>query len=122
MPTVLVVDSEVAALGSCRSALESGGFTVITATTADEGKRLCVRVMPELLIADETLIDGDGLDFLRYCMSLSVRPVTLLTSLAVTPGLIAAAKHLGVWGVMEKPIWPAEVLGLIRTALNRSSK
>lgn len=94
VPTILLVEVELAVLCLYRHILESGDFSVFGVGTAAEASEICQQVKPDLLIADNGLPDGDGLDLLLRLRTAGTP--TILTSGALSPGLIAAAKYWGV--------------------------
>lgn len=117
MVTVLIVEGDPAILQFYRRVLESDSFSVMTATTAAEGRRLYESLAPDLLVANQSLPDADGLEFLYAVLSSPRPPAALLTSDVITPGLIAAAKHFGVRAVIEKRVSPEDFLSSARLAL-----
>lgn len=116
MPTVLIVDDEIAILQFYRSILKPEGYTVVTAMSVEEGYRLCQEVRPHLLIVDFCLPDGDGIDLLEKSLALEYPPAAVLTSGAVTPGIASVATQLGAT-VLEKPSGVARILDLVRKAV-----
>ena len=114
MPTILVVEDELAVFRLYRDVLEAAHLTVRGAATAAAAIQVCEEITPDLLIVDSGLPDAKGLDLLQYLR----RPgmPAILTSGALSPELISAAKRLGFEPV-EKLIGPLRLLSLVQHLL-----
>jgi signal transduction histidine kinase/CheY-like chemotaxis protein len=71
--SVLVIDDDLELLRVAKASLESGGYTVITATTGAEGTRIAARRLPDVILLDVMLPDRSGLTVLE---TLKAEPAT----------------------------------------------
>ncbi|HLL24846.1 MAG TPA: hybrid sensor histidine kinase/response regulator, partial [Kofleriaceae bacterium] len=62
---VLVVDDDARVLEALRLLLERAGAVVSTARSADAGYRTAERVLPDLVLSDLAMPDGDGCSMMR---------------------------------------------------------
>jgi DNA-binding response OmpR family regulator len=62
--TVLIVDDHESTCETLSRGLSIEGFTVVTASTANDGIRLAARVKPQTILLDYHLPDMDGLSCL----------------------------------------------------------
>lgn len=77
---ILCIEDNPAVQLMNKPVLESKGFTVKMATTIDEAWNLVKKTMPDLIILDIHLPDGNGLDFLCEFRKSSTIPVIALTN------------------------------------------
>lgn len=90
MPTILVVEDELAVCHPYRDVLEA---SQLRCAWCRHGRRSCEEVQPDLLIVDIGLPDANGLDLLQY-LRRPGRPA-ILTSGALSPELFATVRRLG---------------------------
>jgi two-component system OmpR family response regulator len=57
---VLIIDDDPALLATVSSFLEDGGYDVRTATAGQEGIRLALEVVPDVILLDVHMPDLDG--------------------------------------------------------------
>src|SRR5215472_12143032 len=72
-PTILVIEDNPMNLELASTLLETKGFTVISARTAEEGLRLAIESLPDLILMDFSLPGMDGLDATK---NLKANPAT----------------------------------------------
>jgi len=118
---ILVTDDEKMIRWSLRSALEEGGYSVEEAQTAREATEALNKDLPDLLLLDLRLPDGNGLDVLRSARKLSSNlPVILITAHGTVEGAVAAIKE-GAYDYVTKPFEVADLLHTVSRALETSS-
>jgi len=78
---ILLVEDDKRIQAFNRELFEGQGFFVRTAMTLAEAKASISQQMPEVIVLDLNLPDGNGLDFLRDLRRTSKVPVLLLTGL-----------------------------------------
>jgi CheY-like chemotaxis protein len=103
---VLIIEDNPLNLELFADLLEVNGFTVHSASTAEEGLRLARELQPDLVLMDFGLPGMDGLEAIR---NLKVNPATRhLTVVGVTShamkGDEETARKAGCDGYMTKPI------------------
>jgi len=106
----LVVDDDHTSAGLIRIQLEAEGFTVLHATSAEEGLLLAAKQPLSLITLDIALPRMDGWDFLtriKKVPTLQHVPVVIISILAdFTKGFA-----LGAAAVMQKPVTRKELYG-----------
>ncbi len=123
---VLVIEDNWVNRELVTDVLESGGFRVTQAQTAEEGLRLARELLPDLILMDISLPGMDGLAATR---ALKADPATAhLPVIALTAHVMrgdeAIALEAGCDGYLSKPIdtrkFSATIAGFIKAALSRS--
>ena len=105
-PLILVVEDNPANLLLVRSVLRLAEMTVVEAVTAAAARQLVRETMPDLVLMDVRLPDGDGLQLtreLKASPATSSIPVLVLTAHAMK-GDAEAAAAAGCDGFITKPI------------------
>ena len=113
---VLIVDDEPAILRFLKPALEANGYEIATAgTVADATKRIAADV-PDVVVLDLGLPDGDGKDVIRRVREWSDVPIVVLSARDREAEKIEAL-DLGADDFVNKPFGVGELLARMRTAL-----
>jgi DNA-binding NtrC family response regulator len=115
--TILVVDDEKLIRWSLRKELEGAGFAVIEA----EGAAKCLTMLeehdPDVMILDQILPDGTGIDILRTLRGSDRRlPVIMLTAVDKSDIAVQAMK-LGASDYVTKPVNIDELKILLENVL-----
>ena len=111
--TVLAIDNEPSILEGMRALLTGWGCEVITAASLDAAREAMARRLPEVIVADYHLDEGNGLQVvaaLRRAYAAEI-PAVLITadrSPAVREAAAAAKIH-----VLNKPLKPAALRALL---------
>jgi len=117
-PTVLVVDDEPQIRRFLRLGLESHGYVVQEAATADAALRAAVSARPELVVLDLGLPDREGFEVLSALREWSRVPVLVLSVRSREDEKVRAFE-LGADDYVVKPFGMAELLARIKAALRR---
>ena len=72
--TVLVVDDDGLLRDIAAATLEGAGFTVHTAASGDAAVAVCARQMPDIVLLDVEMPDGDGYQACTNIRALPERP------------------------------------------------
>ena len=120
-PTVLVIDDEKTFRIVADEALSAEGLEGTTAASARAGLEAWHREVPDLVILDKQLPDGDGMQLLeamvREARERNVdTTIILATAYADVSGAVAALK-LGAFDYLAKPLQLPELLVTVRKAL-----
>lgn len=111
---VLVVEDSTLISSALRTLLESGGYEVDVAGTADDAVKAGISLPPDVVLLDLTLPDADGLTVLAQLHSRDVNPVL---KLAMTGHDDAATRErcmtAGCDEVLIKPVPARELLRII---------
>lgn len=112
---VLVIDDEVQIRRLLRAGLERNGYSVIEASTGEQGLGEAARCQPEIVILDLGLPDIDGLVVLKRLREWSKIPVLILSVRDHEDEKINAL-DLGADDYVTKPFSTGEVLARLRVA------
>jgi two-component system KDP operon response regulator KdpE len=113
---VLVVDDELAILRFLKPAFIANDYDVTSAgTVADATKRIASEV-PDIVVLDLGLPDGDGKDVIRRVREWSDVPIVVLSAREREAEKIEAL-DLGADDFVNKPFGVGELMARMRTAL-----
>jgi two-component system, cell cycle response regulator DivK len=115
---ILIVEDDEASRRGLRQLLSHAGYTVLSASTFDEGKYAAAEGAPDLLIADVRLGAFNGLQLVAAARQ--AVPTIIVTGFP-DPVLEAEALRLGA-RYMTKPIEPSTLLALIEEMLNTAAR
>ena len=113
---VLVVDDEAAILRFLRPALEADDFDVETTGTVAEATKRIARDLPDIVVLDLGLPDGDGKDVIRQVREWSDVPIIVLSARDREAEKVEAL-DLGADDFVNKPFSVGELMARMRTAL-----
>jgi two-component system cell cycle response regulator len=125
MPTrILIIEDNEANLELMRYLVEAFGHSTITATDGEEGLRLALDALPELIICDVQLPRIDGIDLARRLKSngatrgLHLIAVTSYAMVGDRDKMLAA----GFDGYLSKPIDPESFVAQVEAFLPSGSR
>jgi CheY-like chemotaxis protein len=117
--TILVVEDNADVLLTVRLSLETAGYSVIGASSAEEALEGLASVSPDLVLLDLTLPHMTGWELLQKIRSedgIATTPVVMLTG-HVGDDVAKRASELGASGVLAKPFEVGELHRIVRRAL-----
>jgi len=115
--TILIVDDEKLIRWSLRQELTKAGFTVLEAENVQGGYHSFTENEPDLMILDQLMPDGTGIDLLKKIKSGSnMLPVIMLTAIDRSDVAVQAMK-LGAIDYVTKPVNIEELKIVIDKAL-----
>ncbi len=123
MKKVLVVEDNEDNLRLISYALERAGYTVISASTGEEGVERALLEKPFLILMDVQLPGIDELEAtqrIRASSAEQVVPIIAVTSYAMR-GDMEKILDVGCNGYFEKPIDPLTIVDHIQTILDKRS-
>ncbi|HEV7670065.1 MAG TPA: sigma-54 dependent transcriptional regulator [Thermoanaerobaculia bacterium] len=103
MPHALAVDDDPNFLLALAELIESQGFTVNTATTLRDARQRLARQMPDIVLVDLYLPDGNGIELLKDFDPVRPTQVVLMTGHADLESAVQALR-LGASDYMTKPL------------------
>ncbi|HEY3821015.1 MAG TPA: ATP-binding protein [Polyangiaceae bacterium] len=111
---ILVVDDDPEAIELLRDVLQSGGATVLTASSAAAGYDLLLAQHPDVLVSDIGMPEEDGITFIRRVRSVAR---TRIPAVAVT-AYASVEDRTRVLGAgfdrhVAKPIEPREIVSVV---------
>ena len=120
MKTVLLVDDSATILMSLKAVLGKAGFTVETASRAQDALDQVRRgLRPHLIISDINMPQMDGIAFVREVRktpSTRFIPILMLTT-ETEQAKRQEAKAAGATGWLVKPVPPDQLLGVIKQVI-----
>jgi DNA-binding response OmpR family regulator len=116
---ILYVDDDRDFLDSVRAILESNGYNMAEASSAEEGLRVYKETKPDLVIVDLMMEEVDaGTNFVKELKALgNAAPVYMLSSVGDNLSMSTDYSELGLAGVFQKPIQPETMLKVLRSKL-----
>ena len=102
---ILVVDDELDFVNFLRKKLESSGFDVLFANTAEDGLQKAREGKPDLIVLDLFMPEMDGYEVLRELKTdRSTKQVpVIIVSAWISAGLTSTAREFGVVDYLPKP-------------------
>lgn len=116
---VLVVEDDPDIRNVLRTLLESAGFRVALAGTAERGVIEARANRPDAVLVDLGLPDRDGQRLIREIREFATVPIVVLSARSAETEKIAALDH-GADDYVTKPFNAGELLARLRAALRRS--
>jgi len=115
--TVLYVEDDPDYREAVRAILESGGYEVLEAETAEEGLRIYHECKPDVALVDMMMEEVDaGVNLVRELRAAGEDvDVFLLTSLGDALTMAKDWTDLGLAGVLQKPVRAEMLLALLRS-------
>jgi two-component system, OmpR family, response regulator RegX3 len=117
-PRVLFVEDEESISGPFSSALTREGFDPVVAGSLAEARTELSRGLPDLVLLDLMLPDGDGRDLARELRARSEVPIIMLTARGTELERVVGLE-LGADDYVVKPFSGAEVIARMRAVLRR---
>jgi DNA-binding NarL/FixJ family response regulator len=118
---LLLVDDEPGLREAVQAYLEDSGFTVYSASNAQEGWELLQQHSPDLVISDIMMPQVDGYQFLKQLREdprFTTLPVVFLTARGMTADRIQGHRA-GVDAYLPKPFDPDELVAIVENLLER---
>ena len=116
---ILIVDDDVNLNALLTEYLQGFGYTLVSETTAEAGRRRLRRELPDLLILDVMLPDTDGLTLCREFRAEYDLPIIMLTARGEVADRVMGLE-LGADDYMPKPFEPRELVARIQSVIRRA--
>lgn len=116
---ILIIDDDPDFRYSLRLILESGGYLVEEAPSAEDGLKMFKAAPPALVIVDLMMEEVDsGTNFVKEMKSLGTTvPIFMLSSVGDQMSQTTSYAELGLSGVLQKPVEPKNLLTTIAKKL-----
>ena len=118
---VLVVDDEAAILRFLKPALEANDYEVAAAITVAEATKHIARELPDIVVLDLGLPDGDGKEVIRQVRQWSAVPIVVLSARDRETEKVEAL-DLGADDFVNKPFGVGELMARLRAALRHRAQ
>ncbi|MDR2823639.1 MAG: sigma-54 dependent transcriptional regulator, partial [Prevotellaceae bacterium] len=112
-----VVEDDLTLSLMLRTYLTKKNFEVVSAINIRDAKRLLKRKLPNLVLSDMRLPDGDGISLLKWAKAIDpMLPYIMMTSYAEIPSAVESIKA-GAFDYVSKPLNTDELLVKIAQAI-----
>ncbi|MCL4822149.1 MAG: response regulator [Vicinamibacteria bacterium] len=120
-PLILYIDDDPDYREVVRILIESAGYEMAEAASAEEGVLVYKQRTPDLVIVDLMMEEVDsGTSFVKELRLLGNKaPIYMLSSVGESMSLSADHMALGLSGIFQKPIDRATLLGVLKAKLGR---
>jgi DNA-binding response OmpR family regulator len=118
--TILVVDDDGPLASTIASLLNSAGFEVITAYTAEDGLQKMRQAQPQLAILDIMVPVQGGLELCRQIRTFSDAPIIFLTALGDVEYVVRGLE-IGADDYIVKPFRSPELVARIKAHMRRAA-
>ncbi|MBN1572827.1 MAG: response regulator [Deltaproteobacteria bacterium] len=117
---IMVVDDDQDVLDGLRAILESGGYKMVEASSAEDAAKVFEDENPDLLIVDMMMEQIDsGLNFVKMVRdSGSKAPMYMLSSVGDELSKNISSSDLGVAGILQKPLDSEFILRVLEIQLH----
>jgi CheY-like chemotaxis protein len=116
---IVLIDDDPDILESVGTVLNAAGFEVKTALNGQEGLELIRKNKPDLILCDLMMETVDaGIKVADHVHDMGVRiPFYLLSSVGDATNANLNVREMGVDGTIQKPMVPAQLIDLVKNAL-----
>ena len=118
--TILVVEDETSIASFVAAYLRNAGYAVRSASSAQAALAELTSKLPELIILDLNLPDGDGVELCRRIRKGSDVPILMLTARDEDVDKIIGLE-VGADDYMTKPFNPRELVARVKSVLRRAA-
>jgi DNA-binding response OmpR family regulator len=116
---ILIIDDDQDFRYSLRMILESGGYLVEEAPSAEDGLKKFKTVNPALVIVDLMMEEVDsGTNFVKEMKVIGTNvPIFMLSSVGDQMSMMTNYSDIGLSGVLQKPVDPKNLLATLEKKL-----
>lgn len=118
--TILIIDDEEGIRDTLQGILEDEGYSVLTASSAEEGLDLLQKSGPDLVILDIWLPNMDGIEALSRIREASSELPVIMISGHANVDLAVKATKLGAYDFLEKPLSLDRIILTLERALDKT--
>lgn len=117
---ILVVDDDIPLTKTLQRILADGGYFSLAAHTAEDGLRLALNEVPDLILLDVMIPNMGGWEVCRRVRLESAAPIIFLTAIGDSENIVKGLE-LGGDDYIVKPFNPKVVLARIKAHLRRAA-
>ena len=116
---ILLVEDEANIRNLVATMLDAAGYRTVLADSCSSGKTMYASYLPDLMILDLGLPDGDGMELLEHVRQQAFTPIIVLSARTDESDKIAALDK-GANDYSTKPFGSGELLARVRAALRNN--
>lgn len=116
---ILLIEDEANIRSLVTTMLETNGYQVIIAKTCAEAKLMFDSYLPDLVILDLGLPDGDGIQVINHIRKSFLTPIIVLSARTNENDKVISL-DAGANDYVTKPFGPAELLARVRASLRNN--
>ena len=116
---ILLIEDESNIRSLVTTMLETNGYQVIIAKTCAEAKLMFDSYLPDLIILDLGLPDGDGIQVINHIRKSFLTPIIVLSARTNENDKVISL-DAGANDYVTKPFGPAELLARVRASLRNN--
>ena len=120
--SILLIDDEKELCSLLGDSLSSRGFQMELAHTKREALKRLNRRLPDLVLLDLRLPDGDGMVLLYVIREMTPAPTVIITTAFGSEEARNEARELGAYGFLDKPYNEEDVIRKIREMRIKGAK
>jgi two-component system, OmpR family, KDP operon response regulator KdpE len=120
-PVIVLIEDEPEIRRFLRATLQSHGYRLVEAVTAQEGLQAAETRQPDLIILDLGLPDMDGLEVIRRLREWTQVPILVLSARGQEADKVTAL-DAGADDYVSKPFGVGELLARMRVSLRRAER
>ena len=120
--TILVIEDDREVSATVQSVLKSAGYSVLSATNGQDGKRLIDSQDPDLIVTDMMMPRMGGFPVLEYLQEKDNPPGIIMMTANEGSRHKAYAEMLGVVDYLRKPFAMEVLLDSVKQALSGTSE
>ncbi|MEW6208867.1 MAG: response regulator [Acidobacteriota bacterium] len=118
---ILIIDDEPRVVDALCMILGDSGYDTAAAYTGREGLAQFDKQRCDVAVVDLKLPDMSGLDVLNRLRAEDSKISVIIITGHYTPQLTAEARSKGAFDVLAKPFSPADILNMVRAAIDGGS-
>ncbi|MDJ0780397.1 MAG: sigma-54 dependent transcriptional regulator [Desulfosarcinaceae bacterium] len=119
-PAILIIDDDELFVASLADHLTESGYPVLQASTGTQGLELFEGQRPAIVLLDQELPDGKGLDICRRLLEMDPTVKTIFITAYATVRTAVDAMQAGAFNYLTKPFSIEELMISIQMALRSS--
>jgi len=118
MSKVLVIDDDEMLLSLMQNILQGEGYTILSTADGPRGIAIYKEERPDIVLLDLGLPSMNGLEVLRRIRSFDEKAKVIVVTGYGSAESVEVAYRSGAWDFVQKPFNNADVLKLIKTAID----
>lgn len=119
---ILVVDDEIGVRDLFSDILSDEGWTVETAESVEEARKICAKNPPKVVLLDVWLNDSDGLTLLREWTNQGLIMSIIVMSGHASIDTAVEATKMGALNFLEKPVSTEKLINSVKEAFKHCER